>query len=109
MSVVDTIYLWADTLPHRAAVIQSEMVTTYRGLADAIDSIGERIERLNLSKQEPVAVCIANPSFLLAALFALMREGYETAPVGKGLYPHLAGAGIRNLIYDTEGQVTSGG
>ena len=109
MPIVDMIYYWARAVPHRAAIIQPEMVTTYEGLTDAIESIGERIDRLNLNKREPTAVSIANPSFMLATMFALSRGGYSVAPVNTPLYPHLAGAGIRNLIYDTHGQVTSGG
>jgi acyl-coenzyme A synthetase/AMP-(fatty) acid ligase len=103
------IYYWARVVPHRPAIIQPEMVTTFQGLADAIDSVGDRIDRLNLNKREPVAVSIANPSFMLATAFALFRSGYGVAPVNMPLYPHLVGAGIRNLIYDTQGQVTSGG
>ena len=109
MRVIDMIQCWARTAPHRPAIIQSEIVTTYQGLDDAIESIGERIDRLNLDKREPVAVCLANPSFMLATVFALMRGGYSVAPVNTAFYPHLAGAGLRNLIYDTAGQVTSGG
>lgn len=109
MRVVEMIQFWARTTPHRPAIIQSEMVTTYQGLGEAIKSIGERIDRLNLNKHEPVAVCLANPSFMLATAFALMRGGYGVAPVNTSFYPHLAGAGLRNLIYDTAGQVTSGG
>jgi acyl-coenzyme A synthetase/AMP-(fatty) acid ligase len=103
------IYYWARVVPHRPAIIQPEMVTTFQGLADAIESVGDRIDRLNLNKREPVAVSIANPSFMLATAFALFRCGYSVAPVNMPLYPHLVGAGIRNLIYDTQGQVTSGG
>jgi len=109
MAIVDMIYYWARAVPHRAAITQSDMVTSFQGLADAIESFGERIDRLNLDQREPVAVCIANPSFLLATIFALMRRGYGVAPVNPPLYPYLPGAGIRNLIYDTQGQVTSGG
>jgi fatty-acyl-CoA synthase len=109
MQVIDTIYFWARTLPHRSAIIQNDLVTTFQGLADAIESIGARIDRLNLDKREPVAVCLANPSFMLAGIFALLRNGYSVAPVNAPLYPHLAGAGIRHLIYDTQGQVASGG
>ena len=109
MHIVDVLYYWARTVPHRAAILQNDMVTTFQGLADAIESIGERIDRLNLDKRDPVAVSIANPSFKLAAIFALLRGGFSVAPVNSRLYPHLAGAGLRNLIYDTEGQVTSAG
>jgi acyl-coenzyme A synthetase/AMP-(fatty) acid ligase len=109
MHLIEMIYYWARAVPYRPAIVQSEMVTTYQGLADAIDSIGDRIDRLNLEKHAPVAVCLSNPSFMLATAFALLRAGYRTAPVNVPLYPHLAGADIHNLIYDTEGQVTSGG
>jgi acyl-CoA synthetase (AMP-forming)/AMP-acid ligase II len=109
MDVVDMIYYWARAVPDRPAIIQSEMVTTFQGLADGIESIGERVDRLNLNRREPVAVCVANPSFMLATIFALLRAGYSVAPVNVPLYPHLSGAGLRNLIYDTHGQVISSG
>jgi non-ribosomal peptide synthetase component E (peptide arylation enzyme) len=109
MNIVDMIYYWARAVPHRPAIIQPEMVTTFQGLADAIESVGERIERLNLNKHEPVAVCLVNPSFMLATVFALMRGGYSVAPVYAQLYPHLASAGIHHLIYDLQGLATSRG
>ncbi len=109
MPIVDMIYYWARAVPHRPAIIQSDMVTSFQGLADAIESFGERIDRLNLDKREPVAVSVANPAFMLATVFALLRNGYNAAPVNARLYPHLAGAGIRNLIYDTTGLAVSGG
>ena len=89
--------------------VQSEMVTTFQALADAIESICDRIDRLNLDRKMPVAVSITNPSFALSTAFSLARSGYSVAPVNAALYPHLAAAGISNLIYDTEGQMTSGG
>ena len=109
MHVVDMVFFWARTDPHRAAIIQPEMVTTFQGLADAIESIGERIDRLNLDKREAVGVSIANPSFFAAAVFALLRSGYSTALVSPGLYPYLQSAGIRNLVYNSQGLVLSGG
>jgi acyl-coenzyme A synthetase/AMP-(fatty) acid ligase len=109
MFIVDMIYFWARTAPHRPAIIQSSMVTTFQGLADGIESISERIDRLNLNKREPVAVSIDNPAYMLATAFALLRSGYSVAPVNARLYPHLAGAGIHGMIYDTGDQVPSGG
>jgi acyl-coenzyme A synthetase/AMP-(fatty) acid ligase len=109
MRIVDTIDFWARILPHRAAIIQSDMVLTYLGLADFIESIGERIDRVNLNRGEPVAVCLANPAMTLATVFALLRRGYSVAPVNAGLVPYLADAGIRNTIDDVEGQVASAG
>src|SRR5690349_20474230 len=95
--VVDMVFFWAKAEPHRLALIQPEMVTSFQGLADAIESIGDRIDRLGLDTAEPVAISIANPSYFLAAIFALFRCGYSVAPVNPPLYPHLRSAGIRNL------------
>ena len=56
MHLIDMIHYWAKTDPHRLAFLQQEMATTYQGLADAIESIGNRIERLELDRREPIAV-----------------------------------------------------
>ena len=109
MHFVDMLYYWARSAPHRPAIIQSDLITTYQGLADGIESVAERIDRLNLDKRDPVAVCLANPTFMLTTVFALLRCGYSAAPVNSQYYPLLKGAGLPNLIYDTEGQVVSGG
>jgi acyl-coenzyme A synthetase/AMP-(fatty) acid ligase len=109
MQLVDMVFYWARSVPHRAAIVQPEMVTTYRGLAEAIESISSRIERFGLDKSEPVAVSIANPSMMLATVFALLHCGYRAAPVNRALYPFLPSAGIRSLIYDTHGQMLTGG
>ena len=107
--VVDMVFFWAKAEPHRLAVIQPEMVTSFQGLADAIESIGHRIDGLGLDPDEPVGVSIANPSAMIATVFALFRCGFSVALVNPQLYPHLRSAGVRNLIYDTQGQVLSGG
>jgi acyl-coenzyme A synthetase/AMP-(fatty) acid ligase len=109
MHIVDTIFYWAKSDPHRLAVIQPEMVTTYQALADAIETIGERIDQLGLDRREPVAVSLANPSYLIPTVLAVLRSGYTAALVTPPLFPLLSPAGIRNLIYDTHGQVLSGG
>jgi acyl-coenzyme A synthetase/AMP-(fatty) acid ligase len=109
MNVIDMIFFWARIDPHRAAIIQPEIVTTFQGLTDAIESVSERIDRLGLDPQEPIAVSIANPSYLAAAAFAVLRCGYTLALVNPPLFPQLQPSGIRNLIYDTQGLVLSGG
>jgi acyl-coenzyme A synthetase/AMP-(fatty) acid ligase len=109
MHIVDMVFFWAKATPHRLAIVQPEMVTSFQGLADAIESIGNRIDRLGLSTREPVAVSIANPSCHFAIVFALLRHGFSVALANRPLYFHLRSAGIRNLIYDIEGQVLSGG
>ena len=107
--IVDMVFFWAKAEPHRLAIIQPEMVTSYQGLADAIELIGRRIDGLGLDPGEPVGVSIANPSAMIATVFALFRCGFSVALVNPRLYPHLRSAGVRNLIYDTQGQVLSGG
>jgi acyl-coenzyme A synthetase/AMP-(fatty) acid ligase len=109
VNLVDMIYFWARTAPHRPAIIQRSMVTTYQGLADGIESIGERIDKLNLDKTEPVAVSIISPPYMFATLFALLRNGYSVAPVSGPRHPFLAAAGVRHVIHDREGLVVSGG
>jgi acyl-coenzyme A synthetase/AMP-(fatty) acid ligase len=109
MHVVDMVFHWARIDPHRPAIVLPELVTTFSGLADAIDSISNRIDELGLDPHEPVATAIANPALAIAVVFALQRSGYSTAPANRGLIKHLQSNGVRNLIYDTEGFVASGG
>jgi acyl-coenzyme A synthetase/AMP-(fatty) acid ligase len=108
-SVIDMVQFWARAKPDYPAIVQSELITTYRALSDAIESIAERVERLNLEKTAPVAVSIANPSFTLATIFALLRVGYNVASISPSLFPFLQRHDIRNLINDAQGQVMSGG
>jgi acyl-coenzyme A synthetase/AMP-(fatty) acid ligase len=109
MLVIDMIFFWARAVPQRTAIVQPDMVMTYRELADAIESIGNRIEQLDFDKREPVAVSISIPAFQLATTFALIRAGYTVAFASPPLLPHLRSVGVRNVIYDLQGQVASGG
>jgi fatty-acyl-CoA synthase len=109
MHVVDMVFHWARIDPHRPAIVQPEMVTTFAGLADAIDSLSKRIDQLGLNPCEPVATAIANPTLSTALVFALMRSGFSVAPANRALIKHLQSNGVRNLIYDVEGFVASGG
>src|SRR5262249_27477598 len=86
-----------------------DMITTFGGLADGIESVSNRIDKLDLDRREPVAVVIASPALLLTVVLALLRSGFNAAPAYRGLIPHLQSNGIRNLIYDVEGLVASGG
>jgi acyl-coenzyme A synthetase/AMP-(fatty) acid ligase len=109
MHVVDMVFHWARIDPHRPAIILPELVTTFAGLADAIDSISNRIDQLGLDPHEPVATAIGNPALTIAVVFALQRSGFSVAPANRGLIKHLQSNGVRNLIYDVEGLVASGG
>jgi acyl-coenzyme A synthetase/AMP-(fatty) acid ligase len=109
MHITDMILYWGRTEPHRPALIQPELVTSYQALADAIESIGERIDQFGLDRKSVVGVSLAIPSFFVATVFALLRRGYNAALIHRQLFPLLLGSGIRNLIYDTHGQMLSGG
>src|SRR5579883_2724000 len=99
MYLIDMIFYWAKTDPHRLALIQPELVTTYAALAEAIESSAAKIEQLQLDRGEPLGLSIANPSYLVAAVFAALRCGYSTALVRPALFPLLHTIGLRNLIY----------
>ncbi len=109
MQLIETIFFWAKLDPNRKALVQPEMITTYAGLADAIRAISARIEQLPLPRDEPVAISIENPTYFVAAVFALLHSGYDVALVNPTLFPLLRGAGVRNLIYDTQPLATGGG
>src|SRR5262245_5692790 len=109
MHVVDMVFHWARMDPHRPAIILPELVTTFAGLADAVDSISNRIDQLGLDPREPVATAIGNPALSIAVVFGLQRSGLSALPANRALIKHLQPNGIRNLIYDVEGFVASGG
>jgi acyl-coenzyme A synthetase/AMP-(fatty) acid ligase len=109
MCIIDTIFYWAKTDPHRHALIQPQIVTTYEALADAIESTVDRIEQLGLDRREVVGVSILSPSFFIVTVLALLRSGYSAALVNPAVFPLLRSARIKNLIYDTQGLMLSGG
>ena len=109
MHVVDMVFHWARIDPHRPAIVLPELVTTFAGLADAVDSISNRIDQLGLDPREPVATAIGNPALAVAMVFALQRSSFSVAPANRALIKLLQPNGVRNLIYDVEGFVASGG
>jgi len=109
MYLIDMIFYWAKTDPHRHALVQPELITTYKALADAIESCAARIEELQLDRGEPIGIAIANPSIFAAAVFAVLCNGYSAAMTRTALLPLLRPIGIRNLIYDSQGLMLSGG
>src|SRR5262245_65324370 len=74
MHVVDMVFHWARLDPHRPAIILPELVTTFAGRADAIDSISNRIDQLGLDPREPAATPTANPALSIAGAFAPWRS-----------------------------------
>lgn len=109
MHIDDMIFHWARVKPHHPAVIQPDMIVTYRGLAEAIEFISQRLSKLDLDRKKPIAVSIEHPAKQIAVCFALQHSGYTTGVVHRGLMPHLAGIGITDLIYEAEGSILTGG
>jgi acyl-coenzyme A synthetase/AMP-(fatty) acid ligase len=109
MRLIDMIFYGARIHPHRQALIQPELVVTYRALADAIEAIANHVRKLNLDPREPVGVSIASPAYLVATVLGAVRSGYSVAVVRPSLLPFLQGFGVRNLIYDSQGLMLSGG
>jgi acyl-coenzyme A synthetase/AMP-(fatty) acid ligase len=109
MFLIDMIFYWAKADPHRHALVQPDLITTYKALADAIESCAVRIEELQLDRSEPIGIAITNPSIFAAAIFAVLRCGYSAAMVRTALLPLLRPIGVRNLIYDAQGLMLSGG
>jgi acyl-coenzyme A synthetase/AMP-(fatty) acid ligase len=103
------IFFWAKANPERPAIIQADLIATYQQLAQAIDSIADRLDKLDLNNNQPVAVAINHPFSQLAVCFALLRRGIACSPVGSGTVPYLRSNGIHTLIYALQGFVGSGG
>jgi acyl-coenzyme A synthetase/AMP-(fatty) acid ligase len=108
MQLIDEICFWAKVTPHRPAIIQPDLILTYRMLADAIDTSVQRIARSGFDRGDPVAVLLDNPGKTLAVCFALLQSGYAIAPVDADLLPYLQTAGIRCLIHATAAQIPGG-
>jgi acyl-coenzyme A synthetase/AMP-(fatty) acid ligase len=102
MKVLGTLHLWANVLPHRAAIIQPRSITTYRELVLLTQSIVDYFARMGLPQDKPVAVAVSDPTLMVAIIFALLGKGHNVAPANAALIPHLAPNGIEILIYDGE-------
>ena len=108
MQLVDEILFWAKVTPHRPAVIQPDLILTYRMLADAVETSIQRITRSGFDRGAPVAILLDNPGKTLAVCFALMQSGYAIAPIDASLLPHLESAGIGSLIHATDARIAGG-
>jgi acyl-coenzyme A synthetase/AMP-(fatty) acid ligase len=109
MRLIDMIFYRARLHPHRRALIQSDLVITYQALADAIEAIASHVRKLNLERDQPVGVSIASPAYFIATVLGVLRSDHNVAMARSRLLPFLQGLGIRNLIYDSQGLMLSGG
>lgn len=100
MRFLDMIFYWAKAKPARPAIIQPDMIITYKELAHAIESVSEHVGQHNLNPREPVAVSIDHAAKRLITCFALLRCGFAVASIHRGLLAHMQLFGIKNLIYD---------
>lgn len=109
MHPADMIFFWARSNPEQPALIQPDMVMTYRELAESIDTISQRVAHYGFNKEEPVAVSIHQPIQKLAVCCALWRNGISVAPVSPSALPYLRVNDIYNVIFTGEGLMLSGG
>jgi acyl-coenzyme A synthetase/AMP-(fatty) acid ligase len=109
MNVVDMIFHWAREQPDRPAIIQPDMIMTYKEFAKAINSVAKRISNYKLDQTQPVAVSIHHAIKRLVACFALMRCGMAVAPIHESMLPIVREHGITNLIHMREAETLVGG
>jgi acyl-coenzyme A synthetase/AMP-(fatty) acid ligase len=99
MHPVEMLNYWARVSPERPALMQSSMVITYHALAGAVAACADRIRSCNFDPGQPVALAIADPTKLLVASLAFLRNGMTCALVGQDVVAQLPSAGIANLVY----------
>jgi acyl-coenzyme A synthetase/AMP-(fatty) acid ligase len=109
MHPVEMLTYWAQVCPERPALVQSNMVITYRALARAVRACSERIRACGFAAGEPVAVAISDPTKMLTVCLALLRSGVTCAPIGQAMVPNLPSSGINNLIFSAGGQLLMDG
>ena len=109
MHPADMIFYRAVSNPEQPAIIQPNLVVSYREFAEAVQAISGRVEHYGFNPQEPVAVSVHQPLHKLAVCFALLQCGISAAPISPGALPHLRPSGIHNVIFTGEGQVLAGG
>lgn len=100
MRILDMIFYWAKAKPDHVAIIQPDMILTFKELAQRIEQAVEKIVELDLNPQEPVAVLIEHRARQLIVCFALMNLGLTMAPAFAGLLPDLRAHGINTIIHD---------
>ena len=109
MHPANMIFYWAFSNPEQPAIIQPNVVVSYREFAEAVDAISRRVNHYSFNPQEPVAVSVQQPLHKLAVCFALLRCGISAVPISHTALPHLRPNGIHNVIFTGEGQVLAGG
>ena len=55
MNVLDMIFHWARERPEQPAIIQPDMIITYKEFAVALNSVAEHMASCKLNRQGPVA------------------------------------------------------
>src|SRR5665213_1611429 len=103
------VYFWARTVPMRPAVMQPAGSVTYASLARSMDSAARHFAEAISDKSKPVAISIHSGSKLLIALLGLLRAGFDVVLASKGVFPHLASAGVSTLVIERDTASWDGG
>lgn len=109
MHPADAMLYWAKIYPQRLAIVLPYMAITYQAMAEAIEAVSERIERLEFDRSEAVAVFIDDPAKLIAVCFALVRKGITCAPQPQTAAPQLQANKINSVIFSGATDLMLGG
>lgn len=109
MHPADAMLYWAKIDPGRLAVMLPDMTITYQAMAEAIEAASDRIQRLPLARDEPVAVFIEDPAKLIVVTFALVRNGISCAPMPQTSFEQLQEHGVNSLIFSAAHDIKLGG
>jgi acyl-coenzyme A synthetase/AMP-(fatty) acid ligase len=104
MHIVDTVYFWARTSPLRPAIIEPAGIITYAALAHATEAAAEHFVRSMVDKSKPVAVWLPTGSKMLAAVFGLLRGGFNVVLAYKAVFEHLPSTCANTLVCELNGE-----
>jgi acyl-coenzyme A synthetase/AMP-(fatty) acid ligase len=82
MNLIDMIYFWGRTLPERPAILQPDMILSYRALTEAIEKAAQYFVWNIRDTTKPVAVSINSNPRMLIATFGLLRANFSVIVAG---------------------------
>jgi len=103
MHIVDMVYFWARTIPERPAVIQPDLILSYRALTEGIESAAQHFAWNIKDKSKPVTVSLeSNPRMLVAGL-GLLRAGFSVIIATRDQLAFVAPGESSTLVTDRGG------
>jgi acyl-coenzyme A synthetase/AMP-(fatty) acid ligase len=107
MHIVDMVYFWARTIPERPAVIQPNLILSYRALAEGIESAAQHFASNIRDKSKPVIISMeSNPKMLVASL-GLLRAGFSVIIATRAQLDLIAPAESPLLVTERDGAALS--